>query len=141
MDIQRNTTFLYQAATNPAVLPLPHLDKQQYIESDSAGTALPEAAAFLADVTVPIYGAFANCPTFDLYSEHDVMCLDIAGDDNVRLRRVNRTLAEITTPFILVLESQGYAVAADISAVDLNPLATFERPGGLIAIIVYETVP
>ena len=130
--------FVYQSYTNPLELKLPHLDRQQYIEADSAGTAIPETAAFLRDSTLPIVGAFPQCHTLSLYLRREITCLNIAGDAAIRLPRINAELAQQETPFYLVLENRGYATSADITAVTLNPVAIFERPGGLVAIIVYE---
>jgi 4-amino-4-deoxy-L-arabinose transferase-like glycosyltransferase len=130
--------FIYRTYTNPLELALPHLDRQQYIEADSAGTAIPETADYLRDATMPIVGGFAQCYTLQLYLQREIICLNIAGDASVRLPRINSELAAIEAPFYLVLENRGYATSADIEGVSLNPVATFERPGGLIAIVVYE---
>ena len=131
-------SFIYQTYANPPELSLPHLDRQQYIEADSAGTAIPETADFLRDVTIPIVGAFAQCYTLQLYIQREMTCLNIAGDDAVRLPRINNEIVAIEAPFYLVLENRGYATSADIEGLTLNPVATFERPGGLIAIVIYE---
>jgi hypothetical protein len=136
--VQNALPFIYQTYINPLELALPHLDRQQYIEADSAGTAIPETAEFLNDATIPIVGAFPQCYTLQLYVRRAITCLNIAGDASVRLPHINSELATIETPFYLVLENRGYATSADIEGVSLNPVATFERPGDLIAIVVYE---
>lgn len=140
-SILGGSQFLYVSYTNPIELALPHLDRQQYIEADSAGTGIPETADFLRDVTLPIIGAFPQCRTLQLYLQRDMTCLNIAGDDSIRLPRINNELSQLEAPFYLVLENRGYATSADITVLTLTPVATFERPGGLIAIVVYEVLP
>jgi 4-amino-4-deoxy-L-arabinose transferase-like glycosyltransferase len=136
--IQNGLPFIYRTYNSPLELDLPHLDRQQYLEADSAGTAIPETANYLHDTTVPIVGAFPQCYTLQLYLQREITCLNIAGDASVRLPRINDELAAIEAPFYLVLENRGYATSADIEGVSLNPVATFERPGDLIAIVIYE---
>jgi 4-amino-4-deoxy-L-arabinose transferase-like glycosyltransferase len=136
--VQNALPFIYQSYTNPLELALPHLDRQQYIEADSAGTAIPEVAAFLHDSTMPIAGAFPQCYTLQLYLRREVTCLNIAGDEAVRIPRINSELAAIETPFYLVLENRGYVTAAAITGLRLNLAAVFERPGGLVSIGIYE---
>jgi hypothetical protein len=136
--VQNALPFIYRSYTNPLELALPHLDRQQYLEADSAGTAIPEVADYLRDKEVPIVGAFPQCYTLQLYLRREITCLNIAGDASIRIPRINVELAAIEAPFYLILENRGYATVNDIQGVNLNPAATFERPGGLIAIVVYD---
>ncbi|MDQ7027062.1 MAG: glycosyltransferase family 39 protein [Anaerolineae bacterium] len=133
--------FLRVAYTAPQELPLPGTDRLSYIESDAAGTMLPEVAQFIdaSDIRVTV-GAFPQCFTLNLYMTSEIQCVNVLAD-NGRMQRVNQRLTVPEPPYYVVLESPGYVTLQDITVVDLTPIATFERRGGLITIVIYEVSP
>lgn len=131
--------FIYTAAFHPTDLALPRLDRIQYIEADSAGTKLPDLAHWLNEADpLPILGAFPQCDTLAFYLQKEITCLNISGTANQRQQRFNQTLQNLPSSFYLILERPGYIMAEDLSTISKNLVRSFERPGGIITIEVYQ---
>lgn len=130
--------FIYRAAFNPTNLPLPRLDRMQYIEVDSAGTQLPELAKWLNETQqLPIVGAFPQCYTLNLYTQAEIDCLNVISD-NDRIQRINNHLKQYNQPFLLIIEEPGYVLSRDIVQIPLTPLNSFTRPGNRITTVIYR---
>ncbi len=140
--------FMLTAYSAPADLPLPRSDRVQYIEADSAGTGLPETAAFIrqqaaSDPALRVVGAFVQCDALAMYvaDAARVDCPDVLGagrrgawlDDYITQRAADG-------PLLAVFESPGYADPAELASSQFEPLATFPRPGGRSLITVYRAL-
>lgn len=128
--------FIQRAATNPATLDLPHADRVQYLEADSAGTTLRELASFLENGAEPVIGAFVGCDSLSYYlSSHvELTCVPFGGSAQEREARL---AAVLQTEGWIILETPGYFEAEMLNA-RLETLTIFERPGDLMTVRVYS---
>jgi 4-amino-4-deoxy-L-arabinose transferase-like glycosyltransferase len=140
--------FIQTAYTNPAALPLPDKDALEYLEADSAGTMLPELAAYLAvenerlggDLVVT--GAISQCYGLSLYLAQGITldCPRVFSPEG-RGQMLDAHVAALAAQhphYYVVFEQAGLVLATDITSTMLEPVAEFPRPGGLVTITVYR---
>lgn len=132
--------FQWQAYTAPSDLDLSRNDRLHYIESDAAGTILPDIARYLDEQDNLVIVAIPQCFTVQLYTDSTIECFNVV-QDNQRVQRLSNRLDELTEPYLLLLETPGYINKEDILGDNADLIAEYERPGGLITLELYLVTP
>ena len=144
--------FISTASNQPEVLRLPEKDRLEYLEADSAGTAIPQLATYLAELQAengaPLYvtGAISQCVGLTLYlpADSDIV-LDCPRVSSAEYRgdwldQHVTELAQTQPDYVVVFEQPGLVTVDTLESIALNPLMPFARPGNLVTITVYEPV-
>ncbi|MBZ0301951.1 MAG: hypothetical protein K8J31_19540, partial [Anaerolineae bacterium] len=146
------TPFIQTAYENPAALVLPDKDRLEYLEADSAGTMLPELAAFLTAENarlggdLVVTGAISQCAGLALYLPPDsgiqMGCPRIFSDEGrgAALDEHIRALSAEYPHYVVIFEDPGLVPVGDIVSIRLDTLAHFPRPGGRVTLTVYQPV-
>ena len=140
--------FIHTAYTNPAALTLPDKDALEYLQADSAGTMLPELAAYLAAENehlggdLIVTGAISQCYGLSLYLAQNITldCPRVFSPEG-RGEILDAHVAALAAQhahYYVIFEQAGLVPAADITSTPLEPLIQFPRPGGLVTITVYR---
>lgn len=142
--------FIQTAYTDPAALTLPDKDALEYLQADSAGTMLPELAAYLAAENerlggnLVVTGAISQCYGLSLYLAQGITldCPRVFSPEGrgEMLDAHVSALAAQHPHYHVIFEQAGLVPATDITSTTLEPLIQFPRPGGLVTITVYQPV-
>lgn len=140
--------FIGIAYTAPAALNLPAKDRLEYLEADSAGTMLPELAAYLVDEAaqqpIVVTAAISQCFGLSLYLPADApITLDCPRTfaPEGRGAALDAHVAEMAAQhahYYVIFERPGLEVVDAITRTPLQALAEFPRPGNLVTITVYQ---
>jgi hypothetical protein len=129
--------FTLTAARNPVDLPLPPIDRAQYIESDASGFGLPEAVAFLsARDPRQIIGMVSNCQGLRYISPEPslVLCPRI-NPNGGEISNLTKLLEDNRkSGWFVVLENSPYV--PDNAPGEL--LTVIPRPGNRIQLEIYD---
>jgi 4-amino-4-deoxy-L-arabinose transferase-like glycosyltransferase len=140
--------FIHTAYTDPTALPLPQKDALEYLQADSAGTMLPELAAYLSAENIRlggdlvVTGAISQCYGLSLYLAADITldCPRVFSPEG-RGEMLDAHVTELAAQhphYYIVFEYAGLVPVSDITSITLESVAEFPRPGGLVKITVYR---
>ena len=140
--------FYQTLLLSPAELPLPSMDRGEYITDDSAGFALPEVADFFRNENTAlgkplhVVGLLANCGGLQLVmlSAHNVIVdcptINYNGSEQAHLAATVNQLPQ-ESPSYVVLENLPYVSTEGITA-PMKFVTSFERPGGVTHLNIYR---
>ncbi len=145
--------FIRTAWYAPGDLTLPRKDWYEYVMAESAGTMIPELAALLAqearlaDGTLAVTGAIAQCDTLGLYlrtlPEAEGIALDCPrimtpAGSGAGLDAHVASMAQQHAVYLVIFEEAGLVPVTDVRSQQLETLAELPRPGDLVTIRVYR---
>jgi 4-amino-4-deoxy-L-arabinose transferase-like glycosyltransferase len=140
--------FILTAYTNPPALNLPNKDALEYLQADSAGTMLPELAAYLAVENaragggLVVTGAISQCYGLSLLLAQSITldCPRVFSPEGhgELLDAHVAALAAQHAHYYVIFEQLGIVPVTDIVSTTLETVTEFPRPGGLVTITVYR---
>ncbi len=143
--------FSIQLWSDPSVVKLPNVDRQQYVSSDSSGYALDQAAGYLlnqakAEGQLHVVSLLANCQGMRLFlSQNRQITLDCpyltfdGSQQSVLDTLINQRAAEGLNLWIAE-EGLPYAKLEGITAL-YEKVAVFPRPDNVTRVTLYRVQP